>query len=87
MLEENGMEKYIEPYKKVINISETIKEKGGRALLVGGSVRDLFFGKVSKDFDLEVYGLEASVLESLVKSIAKTSDVGKSFGILDNYLF
>jgi tRNA nucleotidyltransferase (CCA-adding enzyme) len=82
MLEETGTEKYVEAYKKVLHIANKIEEAGGRALLVGGSVRDIFFGKASKDFDLEVYGLEAPALEELVRGVAKTSDVGRAFGIL-----
>jgi tRNA nucleotidyltransferase (CCA-adding enzyme) len=76
------LKEHIKVYEKVIEISEAIKKTGGRSLLVGGSVRDPFFGKISKDFDLEVYGLEAQKLEKVVKQFGKVSDVGKAFGIL-----
>lgn len=65
-LEQNGCPEQAEAYGTVIKICEAVKNRGGRALLVGGSVRDMAMGKISKDFDLEIYG----------------SDVGKAFGIL-----
>lgn len=69
-------------YKKVIELSEEIKNSGGQALLAGGSVRDFYFGKIPKDFDLEVYGLEARLLENILVKFGKVNDVGKTFGIL-----
>lgn len=73
-------------YEKVCELCEVFKERGGKALLVGGSVRDFYMGKIPKDFDLEVYGLEAGVVEEIVKDFGKASDVGKSFGIMKVFL-
>ena len=43
----------------VRTIAGLVKEAGGRALMVGGSVRDLLSGATDvKDVDLEVFGLE-----------------------------
>ena len=39
-------------------------------------------GKISKDFDLEIYGLEPEAIEEVVKKYGKISEVGKAFGIL-----
>ena len=50
ILEGRGLEKQKEAYKKVIDIVRAIKEAGGRALLVGGSVRDMALGATSKYF-------------------------------------
>lgn len=82
ILKENSSEKHAEAYKKVIDIAQAIKEAGGQALLVGGSVRDMILGKISKDFDIEVYGLEAAKVEEIVSRFGKVSDVGRAFGIL-----
>jgi tRNA nucleotidyltransferase (CCA-adding enzyme) len=81
-LAENGFDSQLITYRRVLEIAEAIKAGGGQALLVGGSVRDVFFGKVSKDFDLEVYGLDAEQIEQLVQKFGKVSEVGKAFGIL-----
>lgn len=81
-MEKLGLTEQVQAYKIVIDLVKAIKEKEGRGLLVGGSVRDALMGKISKDFDIEVYGLEAKVVEEVVGRFGKVSDVGKSFGIL-----
>lgn len=82
IMEEAGSPEHAQAYEKVLELAELVKEQGGRALLVGGSVRDSLMGKISKDFDLEVYGLEGDVVEEIVGQIGKVSEVGKAFGIL-----
>lgn len=72
-------------FEKVSDIAIRMKEMGGRGLLVGGSVRDLFFGKLSKDFDLEVYGIEYEDLKSELENLGDVSEVGQAFGILKAY--
>ncbi len=52
---------------KVISLSKTIRDSGGRAMLVGGCVRDELMGIDPKDWDLEVYGVEPSQLRSLLE--------------------
>lgn len=71
-----------ELFERVCKIAEAVKSKGGRALLVGGSVRDEVLGMPSKDFDLEVYGVPAEELETLLHTFGKVDSVGKAFGIL-----
>lgn len=82
ILEENTSEEYVEAYKIVLDICKAVKEAGGKALLVGGSVRDTIIGKISKDFDLEIYGLESDKVEEIVSDFGNVIDVGKAFGIL-----
>lgn len=81
-MEKNGFFEHAETYKKVIELAEIIRERGGKALLVGGGVRDFFMGKISKDFDIEVYGLEANKIEEAIQPIGTIMEVGKAFGIL-----
>ncbi|OGL63160.1 hypothetical protein A3C09_02700 [Candidatus Uhrbacteria bacterium RIFCSPHIGHO2_02_FULL_47_44] len=69
-------------FERVCKIAEAVKAAGGRALLVGGSVRDEVLGLPSKDFDLEVYGVKPDDLEKLVHKFGKVDSVGKAFGIL-----
>ncbi|MCK4338698.1 MAG: CCA tRNA nucleotidyltransferase [Candidatus Cloacimonetes bacterium] len=65
-----------------MEIAKAVKDNGGRAYLVGGCVRDMVLEQISKDFDLEVYKLQPSEVEKIVKQFGKISDVGKSFGVL-----
>ena len=81
-LKERGLDAQATVYQKVLEIAEAIKSAGGRALLVGGSVRDMLIGKIPKDFDLEIYQLSADKIEKIARSLGKVSEVGKAFGIL-----
>lgn len=63
-------------------LAETVKSNGGRALLVGGCVRDMLFGIEPKDFDIEVYGIEPTKLRSIAESFGEVVDAGAAFGIL-----
>lgn len=58
-----------------------IQRKGGRAIFIGGWVRDALLGHTSKDVDIEVYGLEVSLLEKVLKQSFNIVEVGKSFGV------
>ncbi|MDQ6974655.1 MAG: HDIG domain-containing protein [Mariprofundaceae bacterium] len=66
----------------LIDVCQAVKQAGGKAWLVGGSVRDLCLGITPKDIDMEVYALSPSVLQQLAKSMGHTEHVGKHFGIL-----
>jgi tRNA nucleotidyltransferase (CCA-adding enzyme) len=83
---EFGYEEYAEAYEKVLEICRLVKEAGGEALLVGGSVRDIFFNKMPKDFDLEIYKLETDEIKEIVQKVGKVSEVGKAFGVLKIFL-
>lgn len=63
-------------------ISSIIHDEKGKALLVGGSVRDLILGVEPKDFDIEVYGIPAEKLISILEKNFPLDLVGKSFGII-----
>jgi tRNA nucleotidyltransferase (CCA-adding enzyme) len=64
-------------------ISKAIREKNGRAIVVGGSVRDYFLNLPIKDYDIEVYGLDSLFeLEKILSRYGKVKAVGKKFGIL-----
>lgn len=62
-----------------ISICKKVKDAGGQALFVGGYVRDFLLGKQSKDIDIEVYGLEPSVLLAVLGPGVKFC--GESFGV------
>jgi tRNA nucleotidyltransferase (CCA-adding enzyme) len=62
-------------------IAEAVRERGGRALLVGGWVRDRLLGLASKDLDLEVFGLPAQELRALLEEFGEVNAVGESFKV------
>ena len=59
-----------------------IKKRNGKVYQIGGAVRDELIGKVSKDLDLLVTGIETDELQSILSKHGKVDAVGKSFGIL-----
>lgn len=70
----------------VLDIAHEIELQGGRAFLVGGSVRDMLLGKKpTKDLDIEVYGLQPEEIQQTVEQYGKVAEVGKSFGVLKYY--
>jgi tRNA nucleotidyltransferase (CCA-adding enzyme) len=66
----------------IASIARRIAAGGGRALIVGGFVRDGLLGKPSKDYDLEVHGLELARLEAVLAALGEVIAVGKAFGVL-----
>lgn len=72
----------LKPYSRVNKIVSMINQEGGRALLVGGAVRDLMLGVKSKDIDIEVYGLTTKELQTILEQFGAVDLVGKSFGVL-----
>src|SRR5690242_21631153 len=62
-------------------IAIAVREAGGRALIVGGWVRDRELGRDSKDIDLEVFGIESSRLRELLTAFGSVNAVGESFTV------
>lgn len=67
--------------ERVIQLSETIRGRGGRAMLVGGCVRDELMGFEPTDWDLEVYGVESNELRALLDRFGDVQTVGESFAV------
>jgi len=72
----------LEAYPLVYTIACAIDKSGGKSLLVGGAVRDLFLNKPIKDLDIEVYHLSMAQLENLLKKFGQVSMIGQAFGVL-----
>jgi len=73
-----------ESFDRARAIALSVKEAGGRALVVGGWVRDRLMGpgnNVVKDIDLEVFGISADRLKSLLESQGRVELVGESFQV------
>jgi tRNA nucleotidyltransferase (CCA-adding enzyme) len=66
---------------KVVNLSSRILLEGGRAMLVGGCVRDELMGKEPKDWDLEVYGVGPEKVREILDSFGEVNVVGEAFTV------
>jgi tRNA nucleotidyltransferase (CCA-adding enzyme) len=64
-----------------IAIARRVRDAGGRALIVGGWVRDRLMGRLSKDVDLEVYGIPVVRLRDLLSAFGSVNTVGESFTV------
>lgn len=67
--------------EKVLALSGAIRDSGGRALLVGGCVRDTLMGLEPKDWDLEVYGVEPARLRDILDQFGPVNVVGEAFTV------
>ena len=66
---------------KVLSLARAIHDAGGRALLVGGCVRDALMGVQPKDWDLEVYNLDAAHLRQILDQFGPVNVVGEAFTV------
>ncbi|MGH9875820.1 MAG: CCA tRNA nucleotidyltransferase [Pyrinomonadaceae bacterium] len=67
--------------EKVLALAQAVREAGGRALLVGGCVRDLLMDRAPKDWDVEVYGIEPNKLRGLLDQFGPVNVVGEAFTV------
>ena len=58
-----------------------MRAEGGRALLVGGCVRDQLMGGQPKDWDVEVYHIEPARLRALLEEFGRVDAVGEAFTV------
>ena len=64
-----------------MKLAEIVRANGGRALLVGGCVRDFLTNRAPKDFDVEVYGVAPEKLKELLRAFGRIDAVGESFTV------
>lgn len=76
-----ALDKRLPEVQMVFQIADSVQRAGGRALIVGGFVRDALMGIKSKDMDVEVYGVDREKLGQILSSIGKVDEVGASFGV------
>ena len=66
---------------QVLEIARAVRDEGGRALLVGGCVRDELMGQRPKAWDLEVYGIQPERLRELLDQFGSVNVVGEAFTV------
>jgi tRNA nucleotidyltransferase (CCA-adding enzyme) len=75
------------PSTTINKLASTIQSEGGRAMLVGGCVRDELMGVEPKDWDLEVYGVEPARLKEILETFSAGDEtlplnaVGEAFTV------
>ena len=77
---------------KAVEIARAVRARGGRALVVGGWVRDRLLNRASgvrpagideesKDLDMEVFGIPADDLPRLLEPFGRVEPIGQSFPV------
>ena len=66
---------------RIIEIARAAAAAGGRAVLVGGYVRDRLLGVDSKDYDVEIYALSVDAVADLLGDAGALIQVGRAFGV------
>jgi tRNA nucleotidyltransferase (CCA-adding enzyme) len=64
-----------------LGIAAAVRDAGGRALIVGGWVRDRLLGRESKDIDIEVFGVPADRLRNILSRFGTVNTIGESFTV------
>ena len=67
--------------QKILDLSGAVRHAGGRALLVGGCVRDALMRIAPKDWDLEVYGVAPERLRKILDRFGPVNVVGEAFTV------
>ena len=67
--------------EKVTALARAVSDAGGRALLVGGCVRDALMTRTAKDWDLEVYGVAPERLREILDGFGSVNVAGEAFTV------
>ena len=62
-------------------IARLVRATNGRALVVGGYVRDRLLDRRSKDLDIEVFGIPEDGLRPLLETLGRVEAVGQAFAV------
>jgi tRNA nucleotidyltransferase (CCA-adding enzyme) len=71
----------IDNLQTAISLAAAIRDAGGRALFVGGWVRDRLLGLASKNVDIEVFGLPVDRVRAVLEAAGRVETVGASFQV------
>ena len=59
------------PLERAREIATAVRDAGGRALIVGGWVRDRLLQHDSPDIDLEVFGVESDRVRQILEAFGR----------------
>jgi len=62
-------------------VALAVRQAGGRALCVGGFVRDRLLDRPSDDLDLEVFGIPEDRLRAVLTTLGRVEPVGQAFPV------
>jgi len=65
----------------LIRVLDALRAAGGRPFLVGGAVRDAILGLSTTNLDVEVYGLPAERVRSVLSAAGRVDAVGQAFTV------
>jgi tRNA nucleotidyltransferase (CCA-adding enzyme) len=70
-------------FEQAVSLARVVADAGGRALIVGGWVRDRLIGleQETDNLDVEVFGLPADRLRALLETLGRVEAVGESFQV------
>lgn len=71
----------VRPIDQALAIARLVRDRGGRALVVGGYVRDKLLGVNSEEVDIEVFGIPEHEVRSLLEQIGRVEAVGQHFSV------
>src|SRR4051812_3912692 len=71
----------IENLRLATSLASKVREAGGRALIVGGWVRDRLLGVSATNIDIEVFGLPGDRVAAVLESLGRVESVGRSFQV------
>lgn len=66
---------------KILRLAEIVRANGGRAMLVGGCVRDELMNVEPKDWDVEIYKIAPEKLREMLKEFGEVNAVGEAFTV------
>jgi tRNA nucleotidyltransferase (CCA-adding enzyme) len=71
----------VDPLQQAVTIAHLVRDRGGRAFIVGGYVRDRLLGRSSDEIDLEVFGIPETELRPLLERLGRVEAVGQHFAV------
>ncbi|MBK8466847.1 MAG: HD domain-containing protein [Chloracidobacterium sp.] len=63
-------------------MADYVRKSGGRAMLVGGCVRDELMGVEPKDWDVEVYGVQSEKLREILDAFIVTAGIAGEVNVV-----